>query len=154
MGRLGRGRENAFREFQIEEVAVVGQELDSGPAKHGFEVGRREPEFAGSRHASAGRRKAIKLVRGASNRFAADPDAACPRKSTEIAHNGVRLCGGASHAATPSASRAAARSSGLRRYISLTPPDADSAGRTNVASWVRVVIAAPHFRFGGVVAAD
>ncbi len=68
MGRLGRRGERAFREFQIEQAAVVGKELDSGLAKHGFEVGRREPELAGTRHTSVGRREAIKIGGGAGDR--------------------------------------------------------------------------------------
>ena len=63
MGRVGRRRKFFLGELQVEEPAVVSNELNAYLAKHSFEVGRREPQFAGTGHASVWRREAIKIVR-------------------------------------------------------------------------------------------
>ena len=38
MGRLGPGGEFPFGKLQVEQPAVVGEELNANPAKHGFEI--------------------------------------------------------------------------------------------------------------------
>jgi hypothetical protein len=99
MRRVGRRLEYLFREFQVEESAVIGEELNAEPAKHGFEVGRREPNLAGAHDASARRSEAVKIVSTSGDRFAADPHAAGTRNSTKIAYDCVRFRGDASHSA-------------------------------------------------------
>jgi hypothetical protein len=48
MGCVGRRGERLFRKFQIEQAAVVGEQLDSGLAKHGVgsHLGLRISNFA------------------------------------------------------------------------------------------------------------
>jgi hypothetical protein len=108
MGRVSRHAEFLFKECQVEEAAVIREELNPEPAEHGFEVGRREFKLAGARHASARRSEAVKIVGGSGDRFASDPHTAGAGKSTEISNDCVRFRGDTSHAATRSASRAAA----------------------------------------------
>jgi hypothetical protein len=42
MRHVARRAELLFRESQVEEAAVVGEELNADPAKDGFEIGRRQ----------------------------------------------------------------------------------------------------------------
>jgi hypothetical protein len=62
MGDFGPRMEFLFREFKIKKAAVIGEELNAGCAKDGLEVGMREPKLAGTHHASARRREALKVV--------------------------------------------------------------------------------------------
>ena len=91
---------SSFRECQIEEAAVISEELNPEPAEHGLEIGRRELKLAGAHHASARHSEAVKIVGGSGDRFASDPHTAGAGKSTEISNDCVRFRGDASHAAT------------------------------------------------------
>jgi hypothetical protein len=65
--------------------------LKADPAKHGFEVGSQELVLARASHAAMRRRKAIEIVSGTGDSFAAYPHTSGARKSTKISDNGIRL---------------------------------------------------------------
>ena len=87
MGDFGPRMEFLFRVFQIEKAAVIGEELNAKPTKDGFEVGRRELKLAGTHHASARCREAVKIVSSPRDDLTSAHHTADARKSTEIAHD-------------------------------------------------------------------
>ena len=86
LGRVGRRAQFLLGEFQIERAAVIGEELNAKPAKDGFEVGH-ELKLAGTHHASARRREAVKMVGSSGNSLAPADHIAGTRDSTEISHD-------------------------------------------------------------------